>query len=309
MRLSLFLSLLGIAAASDNSVKREYSYKFEKDKIDIDAEYSAKDKDAGINDESKLSWVLGVGGDGFRNVAKGFAKTTDTKSNFEMDNKIREVIEYLPTNLDVEEPYNGEVAINTWKLDKWKDAVRVGSDLEPNTVTFESEDGFFKAIAKVNSGAFTAGGVLTVGIDDIKVDYSLDYPLASADNRLAILGTLVTKAKTKIKKEKEEASDRSNGIDLTDDATGVGGHFDWVTEIDCQDVNQNAVKRKVWSKFTDSGSDTKEVSFTYIKQKTDGACVWDPVYGVNIPNLSGAPTHAATSAAFFLLSLAALWFA
>jgi hypothetical protein len=71
----------------------------------------------------------------------GFAKTSDTKSNFEMDNKIKEVIEYLPTNSDLEEPYNGEEPIRTWKLDKWLDATRTGTDTTQNVITFETEDG------------------------------------------------------------------------------------------------------------------------------------------------------------------------
>lgn len=306
----LFAYLFGLAgvslAESSSDTRREYKYQVDKDKISIDAEYKAKDKVADIDDESKLSWVIGVYGSGYQNVAKGFAKTTDTKSNFEMDHRIEEVVEYLPENPDLDEPYNGETAVRVWKLDKWKDTVRQGTDSEPNVITFETEDGMFKAIARVNTGAFSAaGGALAVGMDDIKVDFDVNFPVSDDRHRLALLGRLVTKAKTKIKKSTETESDVTNGVDLTDESTGAGGHFDWVTDVEC-DNQGTKTKRKIWSKFEDDGSDDHKMSFTLMKERTDGNCVWDPVYGVNLPAFSAAPSLRLPALAL-AIPFAALW--
>ena len=55
-----------------------------------------------------------------------------------------------------------------------------------------------------------------MGVDDIKVDFDVNFPLSNETHRLAMLGSLETKAKTKIKKSKETKSDVTNGLDLTD---------------------------------------------------------------------------------------------
>lgn len=293
----LTFAVLGLAFAGRSS--RKYDFKVGSTDIEITAEYKLEDKNLNIKDESKLKWVLKASGGGFTNDGEGFQKSTDLQSQFHFLNELNQVIEYTPNDPASDEPYNNEPAVSTWKLDKWLNLVDVPSAAaDSHTVTWATEDGFFKAVAKINTDGLSAAGPINLAPDDIKVDYELSYPVADG-NRLAILGRLKTKTKTKQRKDREDATTTHNAVDMSDGLGLTSGYFAWVSEMQCA----GGATRKIRSKFVDNGSEDKEMSFTMFKLKADGNCVWDPVYGINFSAGNGIVASASVVAlgAFFAL--------
>jgi len=292
----LTFALLGLTSAGRS--ERKYEFKLDKSSVEITAEYKMEDKALKEKDESKLKWVLKATGGGFVSDGEGFQKSTDLQSQFRFENDLIEVVEYTPTDPTADDPYNNEVPVNTWKLDKWLDLVDVpGVSGDAHQVTWVTEDGFFKAIAKINTDGLSAAGPISLAPDDIKVDYEISYPVADG-NRLAIIGKLKTKNKSKQRKDKEDDMTTDNAIDLADDTGLTSGYFSWVSDIQC-----GGATRKVKSKFIDNGGEDKEMSFTMFKLKADGNCVWDPVYGINFSAGNGIVASASMVAlgAFFAL--------
>lgn len=294
----LSFALLGLTLAGRSRRKYEFKVGSSASDIEITAEYKFEDKAVDVKDESKLKWVLKASGGGFVNDGEGFQKSTDEKSTFRFVNELNEVVEYTPADPAADEPYNNEPAVNTWKLDKWVNLVDVPSaDGDAHQVTWVTQDGFFKAVAKINTDGLSAAGPIQLAPDDIKVDYELSYPVGDG-NRLAILGRLKTKTKTKQRKEVEDDTTQSNAVDMSDGLGASSGYFAWVSDIQC-----GGATRKVKSKFVDNGSEDKEMSFTMFKTKDDGNCVWDPVYGINFSAGNGVVASASVVAlgAFFAL--------